>query len=129
MTSNLVTPDGEMFYEVSLNDAKRWISNWKNYMQQTITVAYLIRGFEMVNLLVDPPPICNKAYGVRIYYAMGDHQEPKTLLVAVEKSPDGTFVDILTKAMLTPKLPTSDIYDFSSPCPPTCDLDSPLYKA
>lgn len=122
--------DTQVMYQVSLNDAKRWINNWKTYQQQSITVAYLIRGFEMTNLLLEPPPEeCNKAYGVRIYLAMGDHQEPKTLLVGVKMNSDGTFTDMLTNAIASPNLPTNDIYDFSSPCPPTCDLDSPLFNA
>jgi len=120
-------------YQVSLNDARRWIANWKAYEQSGITVAYMIRNFELTNLIMATPPEPGSseyiAAGVRVYYAMGDHQEPKTLLVAVRLTVDGKYADILDRAILKPDLPTSDIYDFSSPCPPTCDLFSPLYNA
>ncbi|MGN7785613.1 hypothetical protein ACTJIJ_13875 [Niabella sp. 22666] len=74
----------------------------------------------------------NPIDGIRIYLAKGyaglkpDNEEESdmhVLIVPVTK--DGK--DMLEAPGLSTHAGESTIFDFSSPCPATCDLDSPLY--
>lgn len=106
------------------------ISNWRDYIVAIDPMPNYIRAFNIPMQDITSLADFTKCPSVRAYLAMGvpgDISTLKLILVPVDANnkdilsipvPDsaGAFTD------------QSSIYDFTSPCPSICDIDSPLFE-
>jgi hypothetical protein len=107
--------------KILLSDAITWITDWRNIVKQgpyPDVKAFFIPKDDIIDLLSDANCI-----GARAYLAWGttdtNPSEAKLVLVDVQGDisiPDGS------KDMIM-----EGLYDFTSPCPQTCDFSSQLY--
>jgi hypothetical protein len=95
---------------ISLADAQRWAANWRSNPSTTVK-AFLIPGIDITELAAEG------GQDVRAYLGMDDNGVAKLILVAVDSNGE----DMVDEAK------EHYIYDFTTPCPTTCDLKSPLY--
>jgi hypothetical protein len=100
-------------------------TNWRNYIGNYEPVNKYTRAFNIPMVDITQLAEFYKCTSVRAYLAMtvpGDISTLKIVLVPVDASGN----DILS-------VPTADgaaqssIYDFTSPCPQICDINSPLF--
>lgn len=108
---------------IYLETAQDWVKNWKekgaNYMQSHQLNAFLIPGIDVKDILIEG------ASDVRGYLGLKKLEdgtfEPHMLVVGV----DDKGIDMIN---YNPKAEKNYfIYDFSLPCPSTCDTSSPLF--
>jgi len=102
-------------------------TNWRNYITKYDPSPDYVRAFNIPMEDITELSEFYKCPSVRAYLAMavpGDVTTLKIILVPV----DAAGCDILSipDAALTDD--QSTIYDFTSPCPQVCDIDSPLFK-
>lgn len=100
---------------IDLTTAISWISAWRAN-PNTGVKAFFIPVIDFSSLMQD-----ENCIGVRAYLAYGNTDgkapESKLLLVDVEGDISTGGRDIVSNG----------IYDFTQPCPSTCDVNSPLY--
>jgi hypothetical protein len=105
-------------YEVSLKDAQTWVKAYDQRIAAGATKSFLVDVDELNDIIA----ISDQVQYVRFYFgyngAQREHPE-KLLLVPV----DANGVDMINTIG-----DNSQIYDFTMPCPPTCDMDSPINK-
>lgn len=151
MCISLLTP-----LNIKLSDAKIWAKNWqrenpkhaKAFVIPTLEILSCMKEMGIIKSDGDKYIITdaiNNA-GIRAYMAInpknGTDQKngygEKLLIVGTMKDKNGDIIDIIegrTAAAegkegedLLSGLKGSGIYDFSTPCPTTCDRYSPLVK-
>jgi hypothetical protein len=100
---------------IDLTTAISWISAWRS-KPDTGVKAFFIPVIDFSSLMQD-----ENCIGVRAYLAFGNSDgnpaEAKLLLVDVEGDISTGGRDVVGNG----------IYDFTQPCPTTCDVNSPLY--
>lgn len=114
---------------ITLEDAKKWAARWRKeegtYNAHHELKAFLIPKIDIIEVL-DEDIDAARAYigvdddGIERLMIVGTRYDPKT----------DTYVDMITESTAKTDLgkrPEGDIYDFTQPCPSTCDIDSPLY--
>ena len=101
-------------------------TNWRDYISGIDPSPDYIKAFDIPMVDIQQLAEFHQCPSVRAYLSMtipGDISSLKVILVPVDAdnkdilsvpSPDGTD--------------HSSIYDFSSPCPQNCDVDSPLFQ-
>ena len=137
----------EVHKAVSVDNAKKWTKEWRDTHPNQCK-AFLIPVRDLVNTLMEMDVLERQGdghytidegtdKGIRAYMAIDTsvtegHGE-KLLLVATNKTEiNGKVVhqDIIYLGPTSPhphtKLQESGVYDFTHPCPNTCDEDSPL---
>jgi len=121
---------------ISLKTAIKWTTEWRSeesdYNKYNKCNAFLIPAEDLAAVLkeIKHNPGVKK---VRAYLGV-DHEthEEKLILVGTqeEKQKDGSVIyrDIINNATDSTSLADGDsgIWDFSKPCPPECDPNSPL---
>lgn len=135
---------------ITKEHAVAWTKNWQKLFPNHCK-AFLIPIPDLVNLLEELKIIKNnkdgtytalsdKEYenkGVRAYMAIGDTDddgdiEERLVLVGAIKNKKGVFIDQIAgrKGEMTDidTLSGSGAFDFTSPCPNECDVNSPLYS-
>ena len=102
-------------YEVTLADAQQWVKDYQKDKPASAAKAFLI-DVEELNQIIN---LSDQVKYVRVYFGMDynfeEHPE-KLLLVPV----DVKGIDMINTTG------PSQIYDFITPCPPTCDYNSPI---
>lgn len=93
-------------YTITLQEGIDWTTNFRNQNPGAVK-AHLIEQAEINEIMAQP-----NAAGIRAYLGIDNSGNEKLVLVAVDASGN----DILT-----------NVYDHTSPCPPTCDVNSVLY--
>lgn len=96
---------------ITLEQAQEWAKNWVSNPENTVK-AHLIPEIDVTQLLAEPG-VAN----IRAYIGVDENGVNKLMLVGVDA--DGK--DMINDAE------GQYIYDFTMPCPSTCDVDSPLY--
>lgn len=97
---------------ISLATAQAWAKNWRDNQPDTVK-AYLIPQVDITELMGEP-----NVQDVRAYCGIDENGNYKLMLVGV----DANGVDLINEAA------GAYIYDFTEPCPRTCDTTSPLYN-
>lgn len=96
---------------ISLESAQQWATRWRSNPENTVK-AHLIPQIDVTELLAEDDVV-----DIRAYIGIDDDGVNKLMLVGVDK--DGNdLIDDNKKQY---------IYDFTRPCPTTCDVASPLY--
>jgi hypothetical protein len=96
---------------ITLTQAQAWATKWRSNPANKVK-AHLIPEVDITQLLAEPG-ITN----VRAYIGIDDTGMHKLMLVGV----DANGKDMINDAT------GQYIYDFTMPCPTTCDENSPLY--
>lgn len=136
---------------IKIDDAKQWAENWQtanpNHCKAfLIPVADLIGCLEEMSVIQYKPdgtPVINSTtdQGVRAYMAIdptngtgkSNGYGEKLLVVGTYVDCNNVHRDIIVEEKANscktkPPTPTgSGVYDFTDPCPNTCDDNSPLY--
>lgn len=114
---------------ITLEEAKRWAAKWRqlegDYNKHHELKAFLIPKIDILEVLAEDID------AARAYIGIDDDGIERLMIVGTRYDPKtDTYVDMITgtssKSDVTVQI-EGDIYDFTKPCPSTCDIDSPLY--
>jgi hypothetical protein len=110
---------------IPVADAAEQTANWRAYLagSDLVTKAFTFSILSFNNLLRDNPD----ADGIRVYLGLkiaGDPTSLTALLVPVIDG--GDVVTVTTPGGGYGDGDDDNVYNYSQPCPPTCDRDSPL---
>lgn len=101
---------------ITLETAQEWAATWKEnaetYLSENQLKAFLIPGTDVTQVLAEEGVV-----NVRSYLGIDENNEPHLMIVGVDA--DGNDMIDDSKGWY--------IYDFSRPCPSTCDVNSPLF--
>jgi hypothetical protein len=97
-------------FEITLEQAKSWIKTWRNNLPKEPAKAHLINKQALLDVM-QPADVAS----VRVYLAIDDNNVQKLVLVGV----DANGKDLIDESHI--------ITDKTSPCPPICDINSPLF--
>jgi hypothetical protein len=113
---------------LTLEQGIEFTTNWRNYMESQGSSSDFIRAFYIpLDDILNLGNLSERAagQGVRAYIGLGTPNDLSTAkLVLVPTSGPEPGLDVLQD----PQTGDSTIFDFTSPCPTVCDLDSPLFK-
>jgi hypothetical protein len=103
-------------YEVGFTEAQEWVSAYQKGKTPGTIKGFLIAADELNEIL----NLSDQVKYVRIYFGLDEHtpENPAKLLMVP--------VDINGTDMINTTGANSQIYDFTMPCPPTCDSSSEL---
>ncbi len=112
---------------VKLSDAETWTKKWRGvegtYNKHQSCHGFLIPADDLRGLLAEFDGQKGTQY-VRAYLAVDENNVEKLVIVATQPEDGGaSYKDIITGYN-----GTGDIWDFTKPCPPKCDINSPLNK-
>ncbi|WP_300564456.1 hypothetical protein [Flavobacterium sp.] len=96
---------------ISLETAQQWATNWRSNPENTVK-AHLIPQIDITQLLNE-----KDVQDVRAYIGVDEDGVNKLMLVGV----DAKGNDLINEDA------GQYIYDFTLPCPNTCNITSPLY--
>ncbi len=96
---------------ITLETAQAWATNWRSNPANTVK-AFLIPQINLTSLLAQ-----RDTQDVRAYVGIDDQGKHTLMLVGV----DANGNDLINAAE------GQYIYDFTLPCPETCDVNSSLY--
>jgi len=105
-------------------------TNWRNYISAIDPLPNYIRAFLIPMEDITSLAQFEKCPAVRAYLAMGvpgDISTLKVILVPVDANNQDVLSIIVPESSTEGVTVQSTIYDFSSPCPQSCDIDSPLF--
>ena len=100
-------------YLIPLQDGVNWTTAWRGAYNTSVK-AFKINIDEINQMLLE-----NNATAIRLYFGL-DGTAEKLVLVAVDAN-DKDIINPTVNGVVI-----SGTYDFCDPCPPTCDLTSPL---
>lgn len=117
-TQNNALPSGDVqtTFEVPLEDAQTWTKAWAD--KGDFIKAFLIDAEELKSIIEE-----KGASYLRVYFGWDSSMEPGRNEKLVMTPVDEFGRDMAPKS----GLPNSNVFDFTLPCPPTCDINSPLY--
>lgn len=96
---------------ITLEQAQQWAQTWRSNPNNTVK-AFLIPEADITQLLAE-----EGVANVRAYMGIDENNTQKLMLVAV----DAEGNDMINEEN------GQYIYDFTQPCPKTCDVNSPLF--
>lgn len=96
---------------ITLQQAQEWATRWRSDSKNTVK-AYLIPNIDIVQLLDE-----KSTFDIRAYIGIDENGINRLMLVGVDVDGNDLIDDANGK----------HIYDFTKPCPSTCDVHSPLY--
>lgn len=111
---------------ITLEDAKKWAARWRkkegSYNKHHELKAFLIPKADLVEVLAEGID------AARAYIGIDDNGIERLMIVGTKYDEQtDTYVDMITGANNEGVTLEGDIYDFTQPCPDTCDKKSPLY--
>ena len=101
-------------YEISLETAQKWVKAYVDSVPPNATRAFLVSKKELEIVMGD-----DRVKYVRMYFGKDVNIEPQSKMILVP-------VDVEGNDMIEVRGDDSNIYDFTLPCPPTCNDESPL---
>lgn len=115
METNKTTNNLQTTFEVPLKDAQTWTKAWAD--RGNFVKGFLIDASELRGIIDE-----TGASYVRVYFAWDDTMEPgreEKLVMAPANVYGNDMVPLDTEH--------SNVFDFTTPCPPACDVNSPLF--
>jgi hypothetical protein len=124
-TVNTATEVKKEVNAIPLKTAQKWAKRWTkkegNYNKHHQLHGFLIPKVDLLEVLAEGVD------AVRAYIGVDDNDVEKLMIVGTKYNPvTGIYEDMITVGNTMAE--QDDIYDFTTPCPPTCDLDSPMFK-
>lgn len=109
--------------QLSVVEGQNLCNNWRNMTDSDKgTEISELKGFLIPTDAVADLKANPDVEGIRVYLAFdGDNSEVKLVVVGTKADATGEQIDIVGVA------PDTMIYDFTTPCPTSCDVNSPLY--
>jgi hypothetical protein len=106
---------------ITLEDAKRYAAKWRgeegSYNKHHELKAFLIPKIDLLEVLTEDVD------AVRAYIGVDDNNVEKLMIVGTKyDAAKDIYVDMLPGRSVG----GGEIYDFTRPCPPSCDIYSPL---
>ena len=96
---------------ITLQTAQAWAKKWRDTPGATVK-AHLIPQIDITQLMNEKDVV-----DIRAYIGIDDNGENKLMLVGVDANGNDLIDDANEQY----------IYDFTKPCPTTCNVTSPLY--
>lgn len=96
---------------ITLQTAQAWAKKWRDTPGSTVK-AHLIPQIDITQLMNEKDVV-----DIRAYIGIDDNGENKLMLVGVDANGNDLIDDANEQY----------IYDFTKPCPTTCNVTSPLY--
>jgi len=96
---------------ITLETAQAWAQKWRDTPGATVK-AHLIPQIDITQLMNEKDVV-----DIRAYIGIDDNGENKLMLVGVDANGNDLIDDANEQY----------IYDFTKPCPTTCNVTSPLY--
>ena len=109
--------------KITLQEAIDWTTNYRNAPVNNAT-AFLIPIADLQGALAEIQGQTGSPM-VRAYLA-SDNGVEKLVIVGTEEDRNGVYRDLLPAAGEAAGAGTNSIWDFTEPCPPACDNNSPL---
>ncbi len=107
---------------IPLAQAQEWGKRWKaggaKFLVNNVLKAFLIPGIDLTEVLAE-----EGVQDIRTYFGVDHTGQPHLMVVGVDA--DGN--DMIHQDQLVNEKNGWHIYDFSLPCPTTCDVRSPLF--
>ncbi|MFV8347760.1 hypothetical protein [Flavobacterium sp. ZB4P13] len=125
-TVNTATVVKKEVNAIPLEEAQRWAKRWKkkegNYNKHHELNAFLIPKIDLLEVLSEGVD------AVRAYIGVDDNNVEKLMIVGTKYDPvTKIYVDMITTVGVEKNTAVADsIYDFTTPCPPDGDPNSPL---
>lgn len=113
--SQLKAIEGPSIYEIPLAEAQTLTKGWAD--QGNFVTGFLVDAQELTDMIKE-----QGASYIRLYFGWDASQEPgrRERMIMVPANEYG-------RDMINTTTPDdSNIFDFTLPCPPTCDKESPL---
>ncbi len=118
---------------ITLKTAKEWAQNWRE-KESTYNKYHECRAFNIPKIDLEEVLAEDGVASIRAYLGVKETVNPKTKETTYEEKLMIVGVDKNNKDMISTVKATDglgdgdedDIYDFTLPCPNTCDPDSPL---
>lgn len=102
-------------YTITLETAQTWSAKWKkeatSYLSKNQLNAFLVPGIDMTQVMAQEGVV-----NVRTYLGIDENNQPHIMIVGVDA--DGNDMIDDSKEWY--------IYDFSEPCPNTCNRKGPF---
>lgn len=95
--------------EFPLETAEEWTANYQATINTGDTVSHFF-GKNIIKDILDQ----EGCMGIRVYYALDGNGDKQLIMVGANADEDDMYEGIIAEV--------------SSPCPPSCPTDSPLYK-
>ncbi|MBG6185879.1 hypothetical protein [Flavobacterium sp. CAN_S2] len=116
---------GKSINSIPLKTAQKWAKRWTkregNYNKHHHVNAFLIPKVDLLEVLAEGVD------AVRAYIGVNDEGVEKLMIVGTKFNPEtGIYVDMITVGVGNSAGSEDNIYDFTEPCPPASDPESPL---
>lgn len=116
---------GKSINAIPLKTAQKWAKQWTkkegNYNKHHHVNAFLIPKVDLLEVLTEGVD------AVRAYIGVDDAGVEKLMIVGTKFNPEtGIYVDMITVGVGNSTGGEDNIYDFTQPCPPASDPESPL---
>jgi hypothetical protein len=110
---------------IPLKTARKWAKRWAkvegDYNKHHHLKGFLIPKADLIQVLAEGVD------AVRAYIGVDDEHCEKLMIVGTKlNTVSGVYEDMITVGVGNVPNLQNDIYDFTSPCPPACDTNSPL---
>ncbi len=111
---------------ITLKEAQKWAKRWRKeegtYNKHHKLNAFLIPKIDLLEVLAE------NVDAVRAYIGIDDKGVEKLMIVGTKLNPvTGIYEDMITTlGENSDGSVEDDIYDFTKPCPNTCDPESPM---
>ncbi|MDQ3111634.1 MAG: hypothetical protein M3R17_17230 [Bacteroidota bacterium] len=130
--------------KVSLEEAVESIAYYKQVMIDNLGLtdgqilkAFAVKHDDIFECLGIADTVVSEYSHFRIYFGMTvpagvglGPNDMRLFLVPVVKDEDGNDIDVIPTCPPSTQFPSGQfVYDFNTPCPNTCDGDSPLFLA
>lgn len=135
-TTSEEKPQVKSINAIPLKTAQNWTKRWRNnessYNKYNELNAFLIPSIDLAEVLAEKGSDYVRAYiGVEKIEATTKGEKPtyveKLMFVATQFNPTtGIYEDLITDGIGSATNEQEGIYDFSQPCPPNGDPNSPL---
>jgi excinuclease UvrABC helicase subunit UvrB len=107
---------------ITLAEAIHWTARWRkkagDFNKHHELYGFVIPKKDLQEILTEDVD------AVRAYIGMDDENNGKLILVGAKY--DDTEIDMLSDMLPEKSWFRGNIYDFTRPCPPACDYESPL---
>ena len=110
---------------IPLKTAQKWAKRWSkkegDYNKHHHVNAFLIPKVDLLEVLAEGVD------AVRAYIGVDDAGVEKLMIVGTKFNPEtGIYVDMISDSLGNSEGGQDNIYDFTEPCPPASDPESPL---
>ena len=110
---------------IPLKTAQKWAKRWSkkegDYNKHHHVNAFLIPKVDLLEVLAEGVD------AVRAYIGVDDAGVEKLMIVGTKFNPEtGIYVDMISDTLGNSAAGQDNIYDFTEPCPPASDPESPL---